>query len=679
MENSDQIELQITERTPFAEGAAFGEVGPYERISGRARFAVDPQAEAYAGIVDLDKAPTNEQGLVEFTTDICLLIPENPERGNRRLFFDYGNRANKRMLQFFNDAPASNDPRTLADAGNGFLFRKGYTVAWAAWQGDVLPGDGRMLLDLPVARDGNVPLTGLVRTEFVVNQPNVKTLPLSGKVSTRSHPTVSLDPRDASLTRRQYADNPRQPVSPDTWTFARQEGGMGYDAQGQETSLVSSDVHLHLFEGFEPGWIYELVYTGRDPLVLGFGHVVVRNFVSFLRNDATDSVGTPNPLARSGGIEKAYAWGRSQTGRCIRDFLHQGFNADAAGRHVFDGVLPHVSGAGLMWMNHRFANVVTPAGQQHEDHENLADRFPFAYSETTDHLTGRTDAILKHPETDPLVIHTQTSTEYWQRRGSLVHTTTQGDDLEPPENVRIYCWSSSQHFADPNLKKPSRSVCRYDNNVVQTSMLFRAMLEALDRWATDGTPPPPSRYPRRADGTLVSYDEWRERFPGIPGVMKPSGPSQLPLLDFGSEAHKGILSKEPPEILNVAGYAIGVPAPDADGNDLGGVAAPMAQAPLATYTGWNLRDRHAGHGAMFEFTGSTIPFPETPEERKATQDPRPAILERYGDAQGYVRAIRAAAEKLVSEGLMLDEDIKRAAALANDWCRTRHGIRLQLL
>ncbi len=231
--------------------------------------------------------------------------------------------------------------------------------------------------------------------------------------------------------------------------------------------------------------------------MLGLGHVAVRDFASFLKYGERDAAGAPNPLRESGAhIEKAYAWGRSQTGRCIRDFVHRGFNADAEGRRVFDGVLPHVAGAGLMWLNHRFASGVSPAGQQYEDHFNIADRFPFSYAMSTDHLTGKHDAILKRPETDPLVMHSQTATEYWQRRGSLVHTDTRGNDLEQPENVRVYLWASSQHFADPKLKKPGRGVCQNVINVVATSMLFRALLDAMDRWATDGTPPPPSRIPR---------------------------------------------------------------------------------------------------------------------------------------------------------------------------------------
>jgi Alpha/beta hydrolase domain len=672
------IELQITDRRDFAGGHAFGSAGAYERLTGRAHFAVDPRAPAQQGITDLDKAPVDARGLVRCAADIMILKPKEMARGNKRLFLDYGNRGNKRMLQFFNDAPASNDPLSLEQAGNGFLMRRGYTVAWIAWEGDLLPGDGRMLLDLPVATDGAKPLTGLVRVEYIADAHGVTTMPLSGWISTRSHPTVSLDTKKASLTRRRYPEDPRIPVPAERWCFARLEAGMGLDNQGSERALVPSDTHIHVPTGIEPGWIYELVYTGRDPLVLGLAHVVVRDFASFLKYAERDATGAPNPL-REGrtGIEKAYAWGRSQTGRCIRDFLYRGFNADAQGHRVFDGVLPHVSGAGLMWLNHRFANAVSPAGQQYEDHHNPADRFPFSYAESTDHLTGKRDAILKRPATDPLVIHTQTATEYWQRKGSLVHTDTKGNDLEQPETVRVYAWASSQHFADPNLKKPGRGVLQNVINVVQTSMLFRAMLDAMDRWATDGKAPPPSRVPRRSDGTLVATEEWRRQFPRIPGAMVPSGPAELPLLDFGPELERGVLTKEPPDVIAGKSYTVLVPAVDADGIDTGGVRAPMVEAPLATYTGWNLRSRGFGHGATHTFVGSTIPFPETATERAITGDPRRAILERYPDKSAYVAAITAAARRLVEAGLMLEEDIERCTALAQNWCRPRHDVALE--
>jgi hypothetical protein len=399
----------------------------------------------------------------------------------------------------------------------------------------------------------------------------------------------------------------------------------------------------------------------------------VRDFVSFLKYDESDAAGNPNPLR---GTDKAYGWGRSQTGRCLRDFVHLGFNADAAGRRVFDGILPHVAGAGRMWMNHRFANLVVPAGQQYEEHFNPADRFPFSYARTTDHLTGESDAILKRPETDPLVIHTQSATEYWQRRGSLVHTDTRGDDLAQPATVRIYLWASSQHFADPAAKKPSRGICQNYVNSVATSMLFRAALDAMDRWASDNVTPPPSRIPLRAEGTLVTVAEWRDRFPRIPGVATPSGPSGLRRLDFGPEFAHGIASKEPPDVVPGEGYAVLVPAVDEDGNDRTGIRVPMVAAPLGTYTGWNLRAHGFGNGAMHEFTGSYIPFPESAEERRATGDPRRAILERYGSARAYVAAIVEAARALVADGLMLEEDVETCRKSAAGWGRPRHEIAL---
>ena len=671
---TNRLEFRIAERGPFADDHAFGETGAYERLAGRVHFAVDPGAPAQAGIVDLDKAPRDADGLVEFAADLCILKPRDMARGNRRLFFGYGNRGNKRELQFFNDAPPSNDPRTLADAGNGFLMRRGYTIVWAAWEGDLLPGDGRMILDVPVAMDGDAAITGLVRSEFIVAESGTTTFPLSGKASSRSYPAVSLDPGDASLTRRRYANSAREAVSPDTWCFARVEGGQGLDAQGAETAVVPSDTHIHMPAGFEPGWIYELVYTGKNPNVHGLGHVVVRDLVSFFKYETRDAAGNDNPLGET--VEKAYCWGRSQTGRLIRDFLHQGYNADGAGRMVFDGVLPHVSGGGLMWMNHRFASVISPAGQQYEDHWNCADRFPFSYAESTDHLTGKTDAILKRPESDPLVLHTQSATEYWQRRGSLVHTDSRGNDLPQPDNVRVYMWASSQHFADPNRERPATGGCQHYTNVVQTSMLFRAMLDALDAWVSSGALPPESRVPKRADGSLVPYDEWREVFPVIPGVAIPSGANTLPLMDFGPEFERGILSNEPPRVVDADGYPTLVPAVDADGNDVAGVRAPMVQAPLGTYTGWNLRARGRGHGAMHMFDGSYIPFRDVEEERAMTGDPRPSILERYGDAAGYARAIEQAVRELVEQRLMLEEDIERCVAAASDWGRPLHDVKL---
>ncbi len=443
------------------------------------------------------------------------------------MFYDYGNRGHKRALQFFNDAQHSNDPLTTAHAGNGFFMRRGFSVAWMAWEGDMLPGDGRMVLDLPVATDNGSPITGPVRVEYLVDAPGRTTFPLSGRTAAHSFPTVSMDTRDAMLTRRRYPYDTPEVIPCDQWCFAMQESGSGGETQVPERALIPSASHIHLPAGFQPGWIYELIYTARDPKVMGLGHVAVRDFISFLKYDRSPA----NPL---GGADKAYAWGRSQTGRCLRDFVYRGFNADAQGRRVFDGIMPHVAGAGRKWLNHRFASPIVSGGQQYEDHFNIADSFPFSYAWSRDHLTGREDAILKRPDTDPLVIHTQTATEYWVRRGSLVHTDTQGNDLTQPDGVRVFMWSSSQHFSDPQPKPPSRGIAQNFSNVVSTSMLFRAMLDAMDRWATDGTPPPASQIPTRTDGTLVDIAEWRSRFPTIPGLAPPQTAEPAPAAGFRS-------------------------------------------------------------------------------------------------------------------------------------------------
>ena len=244
------IELVISEHSAFADGAAFGEIGAYERLIGRARFGVDPAGAAQRGVVDLGLAPVDAEGLVRFEADFCILRPADPALGNRRIFFDYGNRGNKRALQFFNDAPPTNDPRTTEDAGNGFLMRRGYSIVWLGWQGDLLPGDGRMLLEVPVATEGGRTITGRTRVEFIAVEPGVTVFPLSTLASTRAHPAGSLDTRRARLTRRRYAGSAREEIPAEDWAFARVERGGGVDNQGAETAIVPSDSHVHAPGGF---------------------------------------------------------------------------------------------------------------------------------------------------------------------------------------------------------------------------------------------------------------------------------------------------------------------------------------------------------------------------------------------------------------------------------------------
>jgi len=606
-----------------------------------------------------------------------ILRPRDPALGNRRAFFEFVNRGNRRTLQFFCGARQTNDPRADEDAGDGFMLERGYTLIWAGWQGDNLPGNGRLLLDLPVAQENGKPLTGRITAEFFADKGPVYSLPISGYVSTRSNPAASLDTRRAQLTKRRYPESERIAIPDGEWAFARYHGRGAPTTLIVETGLaedqaiIPSPTDVFLKEGFRPGWIYELVYDAESPLVLGLGHAAVRDLISAMRNggaagDALSSANAP--------LEKVYAWGRSQTGRCIRDYIYRGFNADLDGRRVFDGMLSHIAGAGRLDLN-RFANLVVSSSRAWEHHYNPADRFPFSYASCTDHLTGREDAILKRPDTDPLVIHTHTASEYWYRRASLVHTDTQGNDLEQPENVRIYHWSSSQHWADPALGAPSRGAgVNYVNNV-QTYLLFRPLVDMMDAWASRGEAPPPSRYPKRADGSLVTQAQWEAQFPAIPGAHLPAGPNGLEQLDFGPRADQGVLDILPP-IVKPGSYAVLVPAVDADGNEIAGVRAPMAQAPLGTYTGWNVRARGHGFGATYNFVGSYIPFPDTADERRMLRDPRASVEERYGSPDGYSAAIAAAARALVEEGFLLADDVEQAVDESADWNRPRHDVRL---
>jgi hypothetical protein len=646
-----EIRLAIATRTQIADGNAYGGTGPYERLSGVAHFRVDPQAPAYRSVVDIDLASRDAQGRVTFSAAFCIVKPVELARGNRRILFDVINRGNVRALQFFNDAVPTNEPGSEAHLGNGFLMRRGYTLVALAWQGDILPGVDRMSMQLPIAGSEHAPVTGPVRMELIADRDGIVSVPLSGNDYTHSYPAASLDTNQAQLTCRPYAHAPRQPIDARAWQFARP------DAAGR---AVASATDCFVAEGFRPGWIYELVYTARDPLVLGLGFAGVRDFLSFLRNDAHDAAGMPNPLRSADcSIERVYGWGRSQSGRFLREFAYRGWNADAHGRRVFDAIHPHVTGAGRVTLNYRFAQPGRYP-RQHEDHLVASDQFPFAYGLATDPFGGGTDAILKRPATDPLVIHTQTAAEYWQRRGSLVHTDAFGADLPEHPRARIYFFASSQHFAPPGGKAEHGSH-RHASNPLDTAPLLRALLDALDAWCSAGVAPPPSRVPRRADGTLLPAGDYARTFPRIPGVTPPAAPNRLHPVDYGAEVSHGRFSLEPPRENIAEEYAVLVPRADADGNDVAGVRTPEVEVPLATHTGWNYRAA-GSEQALYSIVGSYLPFAKNSAQRG--DDPRPAITERYRSREEYIARVAVAAQRLVDEHLLLAEDLERYVAKA---------------
>ncbi len=648
----------IRRRQPFADGHAFGAAGAYEIVAGEVHGEVAPDDPRNAGIVNLAKAPRNERGAVEYRCDVHILRPKDMAKGNRRVLYEAPNRGSKRGLMFLNDAQECNEPVSLEHAGNGFLMRHGYTWVTSGWQGDLVAWKDGMVLDVPVATDNGQAIQRPVRTEVCVNRPGVHSQPLSGDPRVRSYPAATLDTSHAELTVRMQSYGERQAIPSSDWAFATESKA---DAGGAPTVTPSAS-HLYLPGGFIPGAIYELVYTARDPLVLGLGFAAVRDLVSFLRFRKDDGAGSPNPLAGETGIERVYAWGRSQSGRFLRDLVYQGFNEDEEGRRVFDVIAPHAAGGGRMFLNYEFARPVTSC-QQHTN-QLEPELFPFAYNVLEDPQTGRKDGILKRPATDPLVIHTQTSTEYWQKRGSLAHTDGRGNDVPPPNGVRVYLFASTQHNA-PYGTPAARGKTRHPSNPLPIGPALRALIVAMDRWSTEGTAPPASRIPRSADGTQVAPETLRADFPAIPGGACTGLHNRQLFLDYGEGVTRGVLDAHPKPPPDGAGYTVLVPAVDEDGNDIAGIRLPWISVPLATYTGWNLQSEESAEGELAGLLGSSISLPRTRRERETDGDPRLSLEERYRGVDEYVEKVRAHIDTLIQAGLMLDED--RDALLAD--CR----------
>ena len=662
--SAEVVRMEITQRIPFAEGASFGATGPYERIDGRLHIEVDPGDPANATINDLHLAPRNERGLVECWTDFCLLLPAEPEHGNGRLLYDVNNRGNKLALWTFNrDPERSNDPVTAAHAGDGFLMHQGYAILWCGWNGEVIEdGNHRLLTGLPVAvnPDGS-PITGPAHLEFSTTEADhSRAFAWSPWGVSAAYPPADPDPAAATLTKRPSRDRPAVEIPPTDWAYARWEDG----------ELIADPASLYLREGFEPGWLYDLVYTATEPRVTGLGLAALRDCVAFFRHAEADQDGVRNPL--HGEIEQAYAFGISQSGRVVHHFLYDGFNTDEAGRQVFDGALIHVAGAGKGMFNHRF-RMTTEYGSVHEGRLSGSEFFPLAPVPQTDPVTGDSGSSLARAREAghvPKMLFVQSSTEYWNRGASLLHTDVSGQtDLELPEEMRVYLVTGSQHLGGGEA---TPGVCQQPRNVLDDrGPVLRAMLVALDQWVSHDTEPPPSRYPRIDDGTLVDLATFREQFPAIPGVGLPAEHFQPGRLDFGPRFHtEGIADVIPP--VEGEPFIALVPAVNDDGNEVAGIALPDVAVPDGSYTGWNLMAAEFGiEGVLSRLDGMRLPFALTREEREATGDPRPSLLERYDSREDYLEQVDQAARALQADRLLLAEDaeiiIRRAAGRAELW------------
>ena len=632
--------LEITSRGPIAGGRPFGESGPYEYIQGALHFAVDPLHPGSRRIADIDLASKGADGLVHFSGDFYLLKPVEPIPGGR-LLYEVNNRGKKLVPGQFNWATRPSGPGPDIEVGDGFLMRRGFSVAWCGWQVDVPPGAG-MSMVVPEARDAvGAPISGQT---FVQYQPTrlVQTMLLSDRAH-RPWPARDLNDPYAVLTVQEHPGAPARTIDRSQWQFARVDNG----------KVVPDPCYAHLSGGFQPGNVYEVTYNALGAPLVGLSFLATRDCVSFLRYGGANE---GNPC--SGSLQYAYGFGASMSGRYLREMLYWGINEDEQGRMVFDGVHAHTGSARRGEFNIRLgqpsANVSRAPGNT----------FPFAYTTQEDPLTAQKDGLLDAlpPGRVPKIIATNSGVEYWWSGASLTHTDVSGtQDVDPPPSVRIYYLSGTHHQVG---KLPLTDTdetgfrTQYPQNTVDYTPIMRAALVNLDRWVREGAAPPPSQYPRIGDGSGVRRESLEAAFRSIPGVQLPNALPQRTRLDYGQDMEKGVPRFPPKE---GEPYGTVVSAVDADGNEVAGVRLPDLRAPLATYTGWNLRHPDvggAGHQVVSgPLLGSTHLFPRTAEERAAAGDPRPAIDERYASREDYLAKVRQAAEELVKEGYLLAEDL----------------------
>ena len=596
--------IEITERSPLVGGASFGNAGAYERIEGVATGSLDPAHPGNRGIALLDRAPLNAEGRVEYRSDFVLLTPADPHLGNGRLLYEVNNRGRIMMIANLCAGVIGNRWNSIDDLGNALPFRHGFSLLWSGWDAGAPKATG-LSLEVP-AIDG---MTQRIREEFVSG-----TRLGVHKVFKLSHEAAS---QDASLTLRRTQTAQRQSV-PFEFVDAR------------TVRLLPQGTLA------ETGSIYEIYYDATRPRVQGIGFAATRDLVSHLRRHSHPLTGRD--------ISHTLAFGISQAGRYLRDHIAQGFNADETGQRVFDGVYTHVAGIGRVFHNTPFAQPFRTR-TWHEDHDFPEVEFPFSSAMQINPTSGEESALLTGTQTDPKLIESNTSTEYWQKGASLVHTDPLGArDLPLPENVRGYLLAGTHHGGKAGMPRDS-GPCANPRNWHDPMAAVRALLMALDAWVVADRAPPDSQLPSIAEGTLVAVDALS--FPSLAGVTLPRAANDvIALLDWTA----------PDEAAEH--YVALVPQVDVDGNEMAGIRLPDIAVPRGTFCGWNLYADPYPVGELADREGTFMAFAATPSELAAADDPRKSIAERYHSEDDYSAKRRDAINALVKARLLLIDDVE---------------------
>lgn len=626
--------VEITSRQDVLNGKIFGAAGAYEKLEGKVYFAVDPKNPHNKIITDLDKAPRNKEGKVEFSSDLFILKPKDPSKGNGAAFFDILNRGNIQFFARFNHASKqSSDPVTEAEYGDGFLMREGFTLVAVGWQFDAKKYLNPKLLGLtaPIATDNGKPIIGEVSQWFIPNKTD-NSFEFTGGSNTRAYPPV--DPNDPSyrLTEREGWAASQRLVPRGDWQFAREENGQ-----------VTSDANwLYLKTGFQAGKTYQITYESKDPPVVGLGFAAIRDLASAIKYD-------PNAIVHA---QRVLTTGESQTGRFSRQMVYEGFTTDEQNRQAVDAMLIRVGGTSLGPFNDRF-------GTSNDLGVFTETKFPIRYEVTTDPATGKQDGLGARVPAgqDPKIFLFDSGSEYWNqgRAAAILHLSTDGkEEIPDPSNERIFYIAGSKHVSPGSWPPADLATQQLPDDPIDYLWVLRALLVHLDAWAGKGVVPPPSLHPSLTDGTLVAQN--KIKFPDVPGVQWP---------------------------YNVpGGYRIDLPGPmsvlpflvsqvDSDGNDIGGIRVPEESVPLGTYGGWAFRSEHTGAPETLVFySGSYLPFARTEAERQKNHDPRLSVEERYPSRADYTHRVEEAANKLAEQGYLLQEDVKTIVENAGehwDW------------
>lgn len=587
------VRVEVLERSDVAKT-------DYEQIVGKLHFEIDPKLPGNAVIADVGLAPVNAAGKVSFSSDLRILKPKDDARSNGAAWVEIPNRGGK--------ASASD-----------WVVKHGFTVLNVGWEFDV-PAD-KLRIEVPSARntDGSA-IRGVVSAVFTLDKEE------DGKLLTdlTDYPPVDLNGPDSRLIVRNRMAYPG-----------------GVEVPREAWSL--KDNRIRMKGGFELGKTYEILYLADAPAVAGLGYAAIRDAVAWLKHDATS-------LAK---VKHAYAFGSSQCGRFLRDFLYLGFNTDEQDRMALDGVMAHVAGAGRLVLNQRWS---TPRGLA----GFYTASYPFADNAQADAVSGHAEGILENARVKhaPKIFYTNTAAEYWGagRVAALTHTTPGGTmDIDFPQNVRSYFFAGTQH-GPSSFPPTSQAKDAPLANPVNFNPVLIALRLAMHHWVTEGVAPPPSVHPKLSDGTLIPAAG--VHFPKLPRMGDPS------TLKAGGRVRN---PQWPDGAGEGAELPLLVPQVDEDGNDVPGIRLPDVAVPLGTATGWVFRSKSQGspHEPVL-LRGAWVPL----ATHSGSGDPRPALDERYPSKEAYLAKVKGVLNKLISQRFLTEDDLESQLKQAGerwDW------------